>query len=118
MKAEEQISKHDKDIKYLLQNKDINKAGPTQPAASGKTEKDLEDLKRDLRDKLEIINRKISNLQTDYDNHDQQINDIKEMISNEDTTNKKEGEAPAQSEQNKEEVSLSRQDFLDLKRKI
>jgi hypothetical protein len=37
------------------------------------------------------------------------------MISNED---KKEGEAPAQSEQNKEEVSLSRQDFLDLKRKI
>lgn len=40
------------------------------------------------------------------------------MISNEDTNNKKEGEVPAQSEQNKEEVSLSRQDFLDLKRKI
>ena len=39
------------------------------------------------------------------------------MISHEDI-NKKEGEVPAQSEQNKEEVSLSRQDFLDLKRKI
>lgn len=39
------------------------------------------------------------------------------MISHEDI-NKKEGEVGTQSEQNKEEISLSRQDFLDLKRKI
>ena len=72
MKAEEVISKHDKDIKDLLDNKDSNKAGPAQVSSgSGKTEKDLDDLKKDLRDKLEIINRKITNLQSDYDNHDQ-----------------------------------------------
>lgn len=71
MKAEEQISRHDKDIKDLLENKDKNKVGPAQSSSGGKTEKDLEDLKKDLRDKLEIINRKISNLQSDYDNHDQ-----------------------------------------------
>jgi hypothetical protein len=72
MKADEQISKHDKDIKSLLENKDKNNVGPAQASSSsGKTEKDLEDLKKDLRDKLEIINRKISNLQSDFDNHDQ-----------------------------------------------
>lgn len=72
MKAEEVISKHDKDIKDLLDNKDSNKAGPAQASSgSGKTEKDLDDLKRDLRDKLQIINRKITNLQSDFDNHDQ-----------------------------------------------
>lgn len=72
MKADEQIVKHDKDIKSLLENKDKNNVGPAlASSSSGKTEKDLEDLKKDLRDKLEIINRKISNLQSDYDNHDQ-----------------------------------------------
>lgn len=72
MKAEEVISKHEKDIKDLIDNKDTNKSGPAQASSgSGKVEKDLDDLKKDLRDKLEIMNRKITNLQSDIDNHDQ-----------------------------------------------
>ena len=51
MKADEQIVKHDKDIKSLLENKDKNNVGPAlASSSSGKTEKDLEDLKKDLRD--------------------------------------------------------------------
>jgi hypothetical protein len=73
LKAEEQISKHDKDIKDLLENKDRNAGGQAQPSSGGKIDKELEDLKRDLREKLDIINKKINNLQSDTDNHEQEI---------------------------------------------
>lgn len=41
MKAEEQISKHDKDIQSLLENKDKNTGGQTQPSSGGKIDKEL-----------------------------------------------------------------------------
>lgn len=77
LKAEDQINKHEKDIKDLLDGKDKNKNGQSQSTFNNKNDKDLEELKRDLREKLEIINKKISNLQSDTDNHEQEINDIK-----------------------------------------
>lgn len=41
LKAEEQISKHDKDIKDLLDGKDKNKSGQSQAPSSGRGDKDL-----------------------------------------------------------------------------
>jgi hypothetical protein len=80
LKAEEHITQHDKDIRDLLDGKDKNKPGQPQPS-SGRGDKDLEELKRDLREKLEIINKKINNLQSDTDNHEQEINYIKDIIA-------------------------------------
>jgi predicted nucleic acid-binding Zn-ribbon protein len=70
LKAEDTINKHEKDIQEL-QERGNGKEGQSSAPSSGKGEKDLDELKRDLRDKLEIINRKISNLQSDSDNHEQ-----------------------------------------------
>lgn len=41
LKAEEQISKHDKDIKSLLENKDKNTGGQAQPSSGSKIDKEL-----------------------------------------------------------------------------
>jgi hypothetical protein len=80
LKAEEQLSKHDQDIKDLFESREKSKGGQsTAPASKG--DKDLEDFKRDLRDKLEIINRKIANLQSDSDSHDQDISEIKDILA-------------------------------------
>jgi hypothetical protein len=65
----------------LLESKDNNHGGPSQPSSSGKNDKDLEDLKKDFREKLDIINKKINNLQSDTDNHEQEITYIKEILA-------------------------------------
>jgi chaperonin cofactor prefoldin len=42
--------------------------------------KALEDLKRDLKDKLDILNKKVSNLQSDSNQHDKDIAFLKESL--------------------------------------
>ena len=70
LKTEQQVSKHDKDIKELLTQKDKDKS-KNQQNTNNKDDGSLEDLKKDLKEKIEIINKKINNLQSDYENHEQ-----------------------------------------------
>ena len=41
---------------------------------SGVTDQEFEDLKRDIRDKMDVTNKKINNLQTDSNQHEKDIN--------------------------------------------
>lgn len=115
LKAEESIAQHDKDIKDL-QNRD-NKSGQSTAPSSSKVEKDLEDFKRDLREKLEIMNRKISNLQSDTDNHEQDIAEIKDILAQHEG-NKHEDEAQTENQNKEEGAVVSSKDLSDLRRKI
>lgn len=79
LKAQELINKHEADIKSLLEQRD--RGSPTEPSSSGPTpSKEVEDLKRDIRDRLDTLNKKISNLQSESNTHDQEISYIKEMM--------------------------------------
>lgn len=51
LKAEDSIAKHERDIDELL-SRSKNKENQSSNPSSGKNEKDLEELKRELRDKL------------------------------------------------------------------
>lgn len=48
--------------------------------ASGISDQQFQDLKKDIKDKMEVANKKINNLQTDSNHHDQEIGYIKDML--------------------------------------
>ena len=48
---------------------------------------DFGDLKKDMKDKLDIINQKLKNLQSETDHHDQEISYIKDMLDQNDKNN-------------------------------
>ena len=57
----------------MLNQKDKNK-NQQNNTNTNTNDKDIDDFKKDVRERMEIINKKITNLQSDSDNHEQDIN--------------------------------------------
>lgn len=65
---------------------------------------------------MEVINKKISNLQSDYDGHDQDINEIKDMLAEREEN--KHDNVNEQTNTQKEQTNISTLDFNALRRKV
>lgn len=71
LSAEEHIKKLDEELKKLQNNQGHNSQNQSNVASSSRGDKDVEELRKDLRDKLDVINKKLNNLQSETDHHDQ-----------------------------------------------
>lgn len=71
LSAEEHIKKLDEELKKLQNIQGHNSQNQSNVASSSRGDKDVEELRKDLRDKLDVINKKLNNLQSETDHHDQ-----------------------------------------------
>lgn len=81
LSAEEHIKKLDEELKKLQNNQGHNSQNQSNVASSSRGDKDVEELRKDLRDKLDVINKKLNNLQSETDHHDQEIGYLKDILS-------------------------------------
>lgn len=81
LKAEDHIQKLQEELRKMKEKKGKAESG----ISGGVSDQQLEDLKKDIRDNISDINKKINNLQRDSSQHDKDISELQEMA-------KKEGE--------------------------
>ena len=80
-KLQDQLSSMKNNHQGSSEEANKNNSNNENNANSNVSDKQFENLKKDLKDKLDVINKKINNLQSESNQHDKDISYLKDHIS-------------------------------------
>lgn len=106
--AEDNIQKLQEQLKRLQQSKGKEGSQNNNQSSGGVSDKEFEQLKKELKDKFDVVHKKMNDVQAEINHHDQEIGYIKDLLAQD--------QEKDSSDKNK--TNISKEDLLELKKKI